>query len=71
VIDARSGSAGNNAFLGFIAAAAFTAEGQIRWFQSGANTVIEFNTTGTGGAEMQIQLQAFAAAALTAGDFIG
>jgi hypothetical protein len=69
-IDARAGSAGNNAFTGFIASAAFTAEGQVRWFQSGANTVIEFNTTGTTGAEMQIQLQNFTASNLTAGDFI-
>jgi Ca2+-binding RTX toxin-like protein len=69
-IDARAGSAGNNAFTGFIASAAFTAEGQVRWYQSGANTVIEFNTTGTTGAEMQIQLQNFTASNLTAADFI-
>jgi hypothetical protein len=69
-IDARAGSAGNNAFTAFIGAAAFTAEGQIRAIQSGTNTVIEFNTTGTSGAEMQIQLNTFTVATLTLGDFI-
>jgi Ca2+-binding RTX toxin-like protein len=70
LIDASKTAGGNNAFTGFFGAAAFTAEGQVRWFQSGANTVIEFNTTGTTGAEMQIQLQNFTASNLTAGDFI-
>jgi Ca2+-binding RTX toxin-like protein len=69
-IDARASSTGNNAFTQFIGAAAFTAEGQVRWYQSGVNTVIEFNTTGTSGAEIQIQLQNFTAANLAAGDFI-
>jgi hypothetical protein len=32
--------------------------------------VVEFNTTGVAAAEMQIQLNAFTAAALTAADFI-
>jgi hypothetical protein len=32
--------------------------------------VIEFNTTGVSGAEMQIQLNTFAAATLTFADFI-
>jgi Ca2+-binding RTX toxin-like protein/subtilisin-like proprotein convertase family protein len=69
-IDASAAGAGDDAFIQFIGSAAFTAEGQVRWYQSGANTVIEFNTTGTGGAEMQIQLQNFTAASLAAADFI-
>jgi Ca2+-binding RTX toxin-like protein len=69
-IDASAAGGGNNAFTVFLGAGAFTAEGQIRAFQSGANTVIEFNTTGASGAEMQIQLNNFTAANLTFGDFI-
>jgi Ca2+-binding RTX toxin-like protein len=69
-IDASAAGGGNEAFTQFLGAAAFTAEGQVRWHQSGANTVIEFNTTGASGAEMQIQLQNFTAANLTAADFI-
>jgi microcystin-dependent protein len=70
-IDAAAATGANDAFTQFIGSAAFTAEGQVRWYQSGANTVIEFNTTGVSGAEMQIQLNNFTAANLTAGDFIG
>jgi serralysin len=69
-IDASAAAAGNNAFTQFIGAAAFSGEGQVRWYQSGADTVIEFNTAGASGAEMQIQLNAFTASNLTAGDFI-
>jgi hypothetical protein len=69
-IDAMASTGADDAFTQFIGAAAFTAEGQIRAYQSGANTIIEFNTTGTTGAEMQIQLQNFTAAALTIADFI-
>jgi Ca2+-binding RTX toxin-like protein len=69
-IDARAGSGGNNAFTAFIGAAAFTAEGQVRWYQSGLNTVVEFNTAGASGAEMQIQLNNFNAATLAQSDFI-
>ena len=50
--------------------AAFTAEGQIRAFQSGVHTVVEFNTTGTSGAEMSLQLDNFTAATLTVADFV-
>jgi hypothetical protein len=69
-IDADTSTGGDDAFTQFLGAGAFTAAGQVRWFQSGANTVIEFNTTGASGAEMQIQLQGFTAINLTAGDFI-
>jgi Ca2+-binding RTX toxin-like protein len=68
-IDAVAGLAGNQAFS-FIGGAAFSAEGQVRAVQVGANTVIEFNTAGTDGAEMQIQLNNFNANTLSAADFI-
>jgi Ca2+-binding RTX toxin-like protein len=70
-IDASTAGGGNEAFTQFLGSGAFTAEGQVRWYQSGVNTVIEFNTTGASGAEMQIQLQNFTAANLAASDFIG
>jgi Ca2+-binding RTX toxin-like protein len=69
VIDAQAGTAGNQAFT-FLGAGAFTAEGQVRAFQSGADTIIEVNTTGASGAEMTIQLSNFTAANLTGADFI-
>jgi Ca2+-binding RTX toxin-like protein len=69
-IDADTSTGADDAFTAFIGAAAFTAAGQIRAFQSGANTVIEFNTTGVSGAEMQIQLNNFTAATLALADFI-
>ncbi|MFN0192769.1 MAG: calcium-binding protein, partial [Aestuariivirga sp.] len=69
VIDAQAGTAGAQAFT-FIAGAAFTAEGQVRAVQSGANTILEINTTGVGVADMTIQLSNFTATNLTAADFI-
>jgi hypothetical protein len=42
--------------LTFIGNKAFTAEGQVRSSFEGDHTVVEVNTTGTHGAEMQIQL---------------
>ncbi|MFN0193080.1 MAG: calcium-binding protein [Aestuariivirga sp.] len=69
-IDAMATTGGNNAFTQFIGAGAFTAEGQIRAFQAGTSTIIEFNTAGANGAEMSIQLLNFTAATLTLADFI-
>jgi Ca2+-binding RTX toxin-like protein len=40
----------------FIGQKAFTAEGQVRFFFENDHTVVEVNTTGNSGAEMQIQL---------------
>ena len=40
----------------FIGQKAFTAEGQVRYFFEGDHTVVEVNTTGNSGADMQIQL---------------
>ncbi len=68
-IDARAGVAGNDAFT-FIGSAAFTAEGQIRAVASGADTLIQINTTGTSGAEMAILLKTFTAANLAGADFV-
>lgn len=68
-IDARATPAGNQAFA-FIGAAAFSAEGQIRAVQSGADTVLEINTAGVNGAEMTVELSNFTASTLTGVDFI-
>ena len=54
-IDAQSRSAGNQAFT-FIGDDAFDAEGQVRVTQSGGDTFISLNTTGSGGREAMIQL---------------
>lgn len=69
LIDAKAGQTGNQAFI-FIGQAAFTEEGQIRATQSGADTLVEFNTTGANGAEMEILLRNFTASNLTPADFI-
>ena len=68
-IDAMAGTTGNQAFT-FIGDAGFTAEGQIQAVQSGADTLIQINTEGTGGAEMRIVLANFTASTLEAADFI-
>ena len=68
-IDAKAGTVGDQAF-DFIGALAFNAEGQIRAIQSGAHTIVQFNTSGTSGAEMEVQLLYFTATALTASDFV-
>jgi len=54
-IDAKVGSVGNQAFA-FIADKGFSAEGQVRAFFEGDHTVVALNTTGSSGAESQIQL---------------
>ena len=48
-IDASAAAAGNQAFS-FIAGAAFSAEGQVRAVQSGADTLIQVNVSGDAGA---------------------
>jgi Ca2+-binding RTX toxin-like protein len=68
-IDARAGVAGNQAFS-FVGSAAFSAEGQVRVFQSAGSAIVEINTTGTDTAEMRIQLANFTASALDAADFL-
>jgi hypothetical protein len=67
-IDAIAGGA-NNHFT-FIGTASFSAAGQIRAQQSGADTILKFNAEGATGAEMTILLQDVTASTLTAADFI-
>lgn len=66
-IDARAGVAGNQAFT-FIGSAAFTAEGQVRVVAAGDTTILQVNTTGTGGAEMVIRITGVVT--LDAGDLV-
>jgi Ca2+-binding RTX toxin-like protein len=68
-IDAKAGVMGDQAFT-FIGGADFTGEGQIRVLQSGVHTIVQFNTSGTGGAEMEVLLADFIATNLSAADFI-
>jgi Ca2+-binding RTX toxin-like protein len=67
-IDAVEGG-GDDAFT-FIGTAAFTAPGQVRAFQNGANAIVALNTSGPNTAESQITLSNVTAADLTALDFI-
>lgn len=68
-LDARASTAANDAFQ-FIGTASFTAEGQIRVSQSGANTAVYINTAGAGTGEMSILLLNVNASLLSASDFI-
>ena len=68
-IDAKAGVVGNDAFV-FVGGAAFTAEGQIRAFRHGAVTIVQANTTGAGGAEMEFVLQGFSGTDLSAADLV-
>jgi Ca2+-binding RTX toxin-like protein len=68
-IDAKTGTIGHNAFE-FIETDAFTAEGQIRAVQSGANVILQFNVTGASGAEMTITLENRNTANIVDGGFI-
>jgi Ca2+-binding RTX toxin-like protein len=67
LIDARLGTSQDQAFA-FINGDGFTAEGQVRFFVEGDHTVVEANTTGGSGAEMQVELSGNIN--LTAGDFL-
>ncbi|MEK0083996.1 M10 family metallopeptidase C-terminal domain-containing protein [Benzoatithermus flavus] len=55
-IDAKLHTPGGQDFT-FIGTHAFTAEGQVRYAQSGGHTLVEVNTSGRSGAEMVIDLQ--------------
>ena len=68
-IDAQAGSSATNEAFTFVAAGGFTGEGQIIAVVSGADTIIRINTSGAGGAEMEVVLSGFAGA-ITAADFI-
>ena len=69
-IDAIQGGGTSNDAFDFIGTGAFTAAGQVRAVQSGSHTVLELNTSGTGGAESTIQLSNFTAGTLTDADFL-
>lgn len=66
-IDAKQGSAEHDGFT-FIGSKAFTAEGQVRFFFEGDHTVVEANTAGASGADMQIELAGHVS--LSAFDFV-
>ena len=66
-IDAKTGVASNQNFS-FIGAAAFTAAGQVRIVDLGANVRVEVNTTGATGAEMVMMV--VGVGTLTGSDFI-
>ena len=54
-IDAKAGTAGNQAFT-FIGNNSFTGEGQVRVFFEDDHTVVAMNTVGSAGADSQIEL---------------
>lgn len=54
-IDAKAHSGGAQSF-DLIGHSGFSAEGQSRYYEAGGNTVIEVNSSGVGGAEMEIVL---------------
>jgi Ca2+-binding RTX toxin-like protein len=66
-IDATGSNGGNSAFT-FIGGAPFSAEGQVRVFSLGGQTVVQLNTLGPSGADMEIALSG--SHALSAGDFL-
>jgi serralysin len=67
-IDAKAGVAGDQAFH-FISGG-FNAEGQVRAVQDGADTLLQFNTTGASGAEMEIVLKNSDFGDISAADFV-
>ena len=68
-IDAEAGRAKNQSF-DIIGSGGFNDEGQVRVIQIGDDTLLLFNTKGSGGAEMEILLRNVNAASIDAGNFI-
>ncbi len=66
-IDANAAAGGNQAFA-FVGQQAFSAAGQVRFYVDGNRTIVEVNTAGAGGSEMEIELAG--ALALAESDFI-
>jgi Ca2+-binding RTX toxin-like protein len=66
-VDAGAGTPGKQGFE-FISKGGFTAEGQVRFFFEGDHTVVALNTSGTSGAEAQIELTG--QVNLAQGDFV-
>ena len=69
-IDADATRAGDQAFH-WVGGAAFTANhpGEVGWFTSGANTVIQASTDNDAAAEFQLQLNGISGPSLAATDF--
>ena len=68
-IDAKAGTTGGQSFS-FIGASAFSAEGQVRAFQFGNDTMVQINTTGTNGVDASILLAKMNVASLGQVDFV-
>jgi Ca2+-binding RTX toxin-like protein len=66
-LDGNSGTPGFQD-LTYVGNGNFSAAGQVRWFYEGSHTVVEVNTAGSGGAEMQIELSG--RVSLTSSDFV-
>ena len=69
-IDARSATPAVNDAFSFLAArgAAFTGAGQVRWYQTGGNTLVEANADANLAPDLQIQLTGLKT--LSAADFV-
>ena len=66
LIDANTKLIGNQSFM-FIGGSAFSAPAQIRAVSDGASgTILKFNTTGTSGAELEIQITGVAPSSFSA-----
>jgi Ca2+-binding RTX toxin-like protein len=68
-MDAMATGGYNDTFT-FIGFDAFSAEGQVRLRQDGADTIVEVNTSGSGGVDMSIRLSGVDSALVEAADFI-
>lgn len=69
-IDAQESSSGSDDAFIFVGLNGFTAEGQVKVTQAGADTIVHMNTSGNSGSEMKILLANFDAVDLSAADFI-
>ena len=67
-IDANANTAGINDAFAFIGSDPFTAAGQLRAFQSGAQWIVEGDINGDGVADLMIAVDG--AATIGAGDFV-
>lgn len=67
-IDAIALGGGRNDRFTFVDSDAFTALGQVRWFQQGGNTFVDVNTAGSNAADTRIQLTGLVT--LDAADFL-
>jgi Ca2+-binding RTX toxin-like protein len=68
-VDAKAATPATDQAFKFIVGS-FTAEGQVRAVQDGKDTLIQFNTTGANGADMEIVLKNFDAGDISGADFV-